>query len=263
MMVAASRVNIETLGKQTAGDTATLNSTTTLSSIKILQWNPHWECFSNHCGPKAQRALSAILAQSQVDFANIVEINERSDFYTPPWPWTIMTGRCSHPTIDSTSLIYDSNIWKTVGHAHPGCMHHHDRAFLLQVFKHKSSKEKVIVVGGHFPHGRMNDQMSAAVQKTLHFHPDVLGVILAADTNRGRGVSTRHVMSQAMGVRRGHVVASELFRTCCNNDGFHHHFDRVGATFGQSMHTEMLFDPQPWWTRKGEFHKAVLVTLQV
>lgn len=137
-----------------------------------------------------------------------------------------------------------------------------DRAFLLQVFQHRSSSDKVIVVGGHFPHGWMNNEMSAAVQSAFSSNPASLGVILAADTNRPAGVSTAQIMSESMGIS-SRIVASQLFPTCCNNDGFVNHYDRVAATFGVGMQTEMLFNPQPWWAIEGEFHKALLVTLQV
>merc|ERR1711957_938425 len=107
----------------------------------------------------------------------------------------------------------------------------------------------------------MNNEMSAAVQSAFSSKPASLGVILAADTNRPAGVPTAHIMSESMGMNSR--VSSQLFPTCCNNDGFVNAYDRVAATFGVSMQTEMLFHPQPSWGKGGEFHKAVLVTLQV
>lgn len=240
-------------------------------TLNVLQWNPHWECFTpgnaGTCWHHALGALSSILSDLKIDFANIIEINERSDFYAPPAPWRIETARCGNPAKDSTSLIYNSRDWSTVEYSLKGCMEHIDRPFMVQAFKHTSTQQKVIVVGAHFPHRASNGKIRDAVTAAMQRHPDALGVIFAADVNRESHTSTEAIMRGDVlpGWAGGKVLSAQHFPSCCHNDGFVHHYDRIGTTFGQLTNTQMLFNPHPWWTNipGSSFHKAVHATIEV
>jgi len=210
-------------------------------------------------------ALSSMLSDLSIDFANIVEINERSDVYSPPAPFSILNARCGQPVIDSTSLIYDSSVWTPVSPFKKGCMYFNDRPFLIQTFQ-RSSTEKVIVVGAHFPHGAGNGKLQIAVKAELRLHPDVLGVIFAADTNRESYTPTESIMARdVLGSVVDKIISAQKFPSCCHNDGFRHHYDRIAATFGTSVTTQMLLHPAPWWANNAhsEFHKAVVATFHM
>lgn len=240
-------------------------------TLNVLQWNPHWECFidsnSGTCWHHALGALSSILSDLSIDFANVVEINERHDFYDPPWPFRIMTSRCGYPAKDSTSLIYNSRDWTRLSSPTNGCMDKDDRPFMIQAFKHAASGHKVIVVGAHFPHHASNGELRNSVTVVMQQHPDALGVIFAADVNRESHTSTESIMRGDVlpGWANSHLVSSQHFPSCCHNDGFVHHYDRIGASFGEVTSTQMLFNPHPWWTNipGSSFHKAVHATIQV
>lgn len=250
---------------------------TRLNNFKILQWNPHWECFTpsnmGRCGHNAMGALSAILPEMSIDLANIIEINERSAFYSPPAPFRMMDARCGNPVMDSSSIIYDSSKWTPVGGVIQGCMHHHDRAFIVQTFRNAASSQKVVFVGAHFPHEASNGNLKRAVEAETHRHPDALGVIFAADVNREEQVSTEHVVlgdvhgkaHTAGAAANGRITSAKKHPSCCRNDGFVHHYDRVAATFAHRVDTQMLFDPSPWWTDipGSSFHKAIVATFHV
>lgn len=240
-------------------------------TFNVLQWNPHWECFTpgnaGTCWHHALGALSSILSDMSIDFANIIEINERSDFYTPPPPWMIQTARCGWPAKDSTSLIYNSRDWNPISASMHGCMEHVDRPFLIQSFEHTSTRQQVIVVGAHFPHSASNGKLKQAVTAAMQRHPHALGVIFAADVNRESNTPTDNIMRGDVlpDWAHGKIVTAQHFPSCCKNDGFVHHYDRIGATFGQPMRAQMLFNPHPWWTNipGSSFHKAVHVTFDL
>jgi len=250
---------------------------TRLGNFKVLQWNPHWECFKDSnmgtCGHNAMGALSSILQELHIDFANIIEINERSDFYTPPAPFRMLNGRCGHPVMDSTSIMYDSSAWTPASEFVQGCMHHHDRPYAVQTFRSTSSSEKVIFVGAHFPHSASNGNLKRAVEAETHRHPDALGVIFAADVNREHGTSTESIMlwdvhssaKTAGAAANGRITSSTRHPSCCKNDGFVHHYDRISANFAHRVATQMLFDPAPWWTNipGSSFHKAIVATFHL
>lgn len=250
---------------------------TRLNNFRILQWNPHWECFTpgnmGRCGHNAMGALSAILPEMSIDIANIIEINERSDFYSPPAPFRMMNARCGNPAKDSSSIIYDSSKWTPIGGFVQGCMHHDDRAFIIQTFRNTASSEKVVFVGAHFPHSASNGHLKRAVEAETHRHPDALGVIFAADVNREESVSTEHVVlrdvhssAKTVGAAaNGRITSAQKHPSCCHNDGFVHHYDRVATTFAHAVDTVMIFDPSPWWTNipGSSFHKAIVATFHV
>jgi len=250
---------------------------TRLNTFKILQWNPHWECFTpgnmGRCGHHAMGALSAILPEMSIDLANVIEINERSDFYSPPAPFRIMNARCGNPVMDSSSIIYDSSKWTPVGGVVQGCMHHNDRAFIIQTFRNRASSEKVVFVGAHFPHSASNGNLKRAAEAEMHRHKDALGVIFAADVNREEHVPTEHIVlgdvhsaAHTVGAAaKGRITSATKHPSCCRNDGFVHHYDRVAANFAHRVDTQMLFDPSPWWTNipGSSFHKAIVATFHV
>jgi hypothetical protein len=245
-------------------------------ALTVLQWNPHWECFASEnmdgCGNNVFDALTKMLPEKDIDFANVVEINEESDVYPPPEPWLIMTARCGQ---DSTALIYNSQEWVLVSDAITGCVvDDQDRAFVVQTFQSSATSEKVIVVGAHFPHNDFdNGNLADAVTKAMSENDDALGVVFAADTNTEVTKSTADILRGVMPSVsiEDDVASSELVVTCCHDHGYDYHtYDRIAATFATGVKTELLFDPEPSWAdiespegRAGEFHKAVLATFEI
>ena len=46
-----------------------------VDALKLMQWNPHWQCWGNTtCATNAAAALTNLLTTKQLDFANVIEL---------------------------------------------------------------------------------------------------------------------------------------------------------------------------------------------
>jgi len=62
------------LGSVHGASVASVRSSAT-TSIKLVQWNPHWQCWGNSsCTSNAAAALTTLLTTKQLDFANVIEL---------------------------------------------------------------------------------------------------------------------------------------------------------------------------------------------
>jgi len=242
-----------------------LNSSLTVT-ITALMWNPHYECFADSgCSAEATSLLSKTL-QAGIDFANIVDLE--TDYQAPAGFSLIGPYICeSH---DQVTLIYNSDKWEMKGKVGEGCLeindkNQKDRAYQVYMFESKVQVGfQVQIFGVHFPHPPLDDSL-----KTLHLSLDdaVGNVMLIADTNTGGGGS-QGIMDGILGQQATVVQTTAEEPTCCNNDGYTAGaYDRVIASFGSSMVTQMLLGPPtPEWTTLGtpqptHFHRPIIGTL--
>lgn len=243
-------------------------------ALRILMWNPHWQCFAleeiaRHCQDGATRELQKILRQG-VDFANIVELAD--DSYAPPKDFGMQHKNCG---LDRTTLLWNSSRWRPSSVARHGCMEAprawrpEDRPFLVQVFEATEQEGRVIVVGAHFPHGELKtlegaDLLAEAIRAAVD-ESGVQDIIFAADVNLESWTTSASIMERIGVPDGGGVVSTELVKSCCKNDGFTHTYDRVMANFGASMETTLLHDPLPQFARRGiwQFHKGVIGTVLI
>jgi hypothetical protein len=253
--------------------------------LQALQWNPHWEIFSTPpCATAANKQLDDVLKQFDVDFANIVMLNEdkQKPQFKPKSGWNIaVTAKCQAP--DSTVLVYNSNRWLDLGEfpAQPVniCMtvnsySKSDRPFAIQAFKHKASSQTMLVVGAHYPHPSLatanaDNHLKLVIEayKTLHGDAPVL---FMADTNmEATQESTQSLLQRLTGSHGASADQHGPMKTCCENDGYHHEYDRIGLTGAATLSfSGPLFNtPQERaWANGcnlGSFHKAVIASFDL
>eukprot|EP00406_Dinophysis_acuminata_P079744 CAMPEP_0179262990 /NCGR_PEP_ID=MMETSP0797-20121207/27650_1 /TAXON_ID=47934 /ORGANISM="Dinophysis acuminata, Strain DAEP01" /LENGTH=359 /DNA_ID=CAMNT_0020971139 /DNA_START=18 /DNA_END=1097 /DNA_ORIENTATION=- len=229
-------------------------------SLNILQWNPHWQCFVRNvhsCKSKAEEVLDSELVKGDIDFANIVELDDES--YTPPNGWSISRHTCG---MDLTALIYKSDRWhipKSAGSRATGCMVHKDRPFIVQHFAEVEAwgGRNIIVVGAHYPHTLERGTLRKGLHSVLRV-TKVKEVVLIADTNEDIHVSSSHIMA-AIEAPLGSLMSTPLRTTCCSNNRFKLNmtYDRIISNFGVDMDSTVLFDELPEWGYHGEFHKPI------
>jgi len=248
------------------------------ADLRVLQWNPHWQCFAwdaNNCTQQAQHHLRKLLFERDLDFANIIEF-EVSDFAAPPGWASVYNAACG---MDKVDLMYNQRRWvpsRSAGSSAHGCMAANDRPFVIQRFDSTIGAGSLFVIGAHFPHpvSMTNSALeeTMALKRALHTVGAAGGderVILVADTNENENTPSHGIMGQLLNLRSP-VISTSLEHTCCFDIDFKERgFDRVVANFGVGMDTEVLFDPVPAWAhevkdgeaRRGAFHKAILGTL--
>jgi len=228
---------------------------TQVKGMTLLQFNPHWECFSpvnlQSCGNQAFGVISGLLQRHQVDFANIVELPTS---YQPPKGWA-MSCRPGGGG-DTTCLIWKADTWEVIG---PGteCWFGRGRACAVMTFQHLGTDLKVTVAGAHFPHGAETGWYSEFLG-VLHFNLDKSRnvtdkVVVLADSNAGIHQKSDISLQAGMGTLRPHVKAPTVFykyRTCCNNVGYRGFFDRILANFGSSL---ALIEDGPYQGQSGGY----------
>lgn len=229
--------------------------------LRLLQWNPHWQCFGQgmDCASPAKESMSAILSLLDLDFANIVDFV--TDGYTPPLGWSMMNCTCPPKAQQVTTLIYNSDRWRLGVEpkgGQCGCMIPHGRPCIVQQFEHINNGSKLIVAGAHFPHNNNYDVLRHAIQSTSNA-TGVSRVVLIADTNVVRYTSSRTIM-QRLGIRSP-IISTDLRRTCCVGNDFYHigTFDRIISNFGLEMTTTVFFERLPAWAAASpQLHKPIM-----
>jgi len=233
-------------------------------ALNLLQWNPHWQCFEwnrNNCREEFHKSLSAQLETADIDFANIVELND--DRSRLPARWKAMHHMCG---IDRTTLIYNADRWSVPSlraSGRTGCMAHKDRPFIVQQFTEAAAwggERKVVVVGAHYPHTKERKALASALRAVVHATGEQ-SVVFLADTNEANITSNEQVFLD-IEAPDGTLRSSELQNTCCLNNDFRYEmtYDRIIANFGVDIVTTVLFDDPPRWAQ-GEFHKPIRSTL--
>mmetsp|Transcript_70759 Transcript_70759/g.199825 ORF Transcript_70759/g.199825 Transcript_70759/m.199825 type:complete len:344 (-) Transcript_70759:142-1173(-) len=229
--------------------------------LNLLDWNPHWQCFTKDndaCAKHASLFLSALLQDHDMDFANIVEFEY--EHYEAPEPWVIMRQKCG---LDISMLIYHSGRWRPAGEqaaGASGCMKTpDDRSFIVQQFEQTGGDQKLVVAGAHYPHS--GDKDRTALKDGLASVRAATGVeqvILMADTNEDASTSNEVIM-QDIGVSTDAVTGTKLENTCCFDIGYVRPFDRIIANFEANLSTLVLLEPWfPEWAKTGQLHKPMV-----
>ena len=249
------------------------------AGIRLVQWNPHYQCFTSSldCAAGASRALTALLTEApRPDFVNVVEMESA---YVPPAPYATI-GAFASCGDDWDTLIWDASRWTLLSNA-TGCMHER-RSFAVGAFRSiEDPTFALTVVGAHYPQTRTAARAyakgTAALKAALQEQP-AAAVVLLADTNvespeaaaarpAHHGVNrTNAQLAVDLGIwPRGGAEppAAPLFEACCYDDGFQWQGDRIAANFGRAGDSRLLFDPVPPWAAfdGSQFHKAVTLTL--
>lgn len=218
------------------------------SSISLLQWNTHYECFVKNTTDCCSTPLVAYLNKMlpTVDFANLSMFEKTG--YTPPSGYMIIDQFSDKPPFecgyDITTLIYNSNRWEAVGEPIYGCLITNDRAYIIQQFKEKSAgSEPVYVIGSHWSHPAQGQSYpldsTAALAKALSDNniPSTARIILLADTNDSfpdKPTSDSVLMNAILGGKATNVQGTGPKQTCCCSDpgDFPFKTDRIISNFG-------------------------------
>ena len=201
-------------------------------SISLLQWNIHYECFTENkddcCSSKVVNYLQKAIPR--VDFANL-SMFELSG-YKPPSQYGIISAYGT-PTADQcgydiTTLLYNTNNWKAVGTPIHGCLIPKDRAYIIQKFQNISDSTLIVyVIGAHFSHPKQGQTYPIASIATLKkaLLDNGIGssdkIILMADTNDNfpyKPTSDSTFMNAILDQKAKNVQGAGANQTCCCND---------------------------------------------
>jgi len=259
-------------------------------ALGMLQWNPHWECFSHRhpeCKRHAEGTVDQLLVEHAIDFANLIELEDKE--YKVPHPFEAVAHTCGR---DVLTLVHNDEKWSAsskAGATERGCMLNYDRPFLVQQFDERPAygSRRVVVIAAHYPHGGGHEELRNALASVAKA-TNVTQVVLIADTNEFRDTPNEQIMGEITArdtrgnetstgsetltgteelastvVPSGHLRGTKLLTSCCHNNDFDavHAFDRIIANFGPEMHTEMLLNDNgtlPAWAQAGKMHKPIL-----
>lgn len=286
-------LSIALISLASAANADGLSGAHTIGSIRVMQWNPHWQCFGNDaCAGNATDQLNLQLTNSDrgLDFANVIELETTS--YTAPAGWAMVGdyNSCGGKYGDWDTLFYDARKWKLVANE-TGCMYS-ARSYSIGTFSLVTDPSLVITtVGAHYPqtlnastdaYADATSNLSATIRAHIGAHVRVpvpaAKIVLMADTNT-EGPEAAAATAGHAGVNRtnGELAAdlgfwaasnpvappsAKLFKGCCAGDSppFAWQGDRIIANFGKNPVSTVLFDPAPAWVAD-EFHKGVILEL--
>jgi hypothetical protein len=244
------------------------------SAIKMYQWNPHYECFDGSTSPDcSSSALEQITSHltSDVDFANIIELEKNDDFTVSGFQR--VSYRCdTSATSDQISFFYNSARWKPETEVTQGCAPSTTRAYQVFSFSYMEDPSfKVVVAGAHFDHagpGQIPTVSTTAVADAIAKQAQSSNAdkfIFLGDTNVYINNPTMDIQTALLAgsasLSSDVCVSTPLddARTCCYNQGgsFPYPFDRIFANFGSSMEYTIHDDPVPSWATFAKFHRAI------
>jgi len=233
--------------------------------------------------------MRAMLQDSNIDFANLIEFDDFSNLTSIPDAWAWLQTTCGR---DRVALLYNASRWRIAslgGAGQVGCMISEDRPFIVQAFERIDIATKgsfdaldsVVVIGAHFPHpSRFNESLSddlvlplrLALQSVIEASA-TSEVVLIADTNEFTSTSSDLIKSY-LELPGNITMSTSLEQTCCFDNGFPtwDAYDRIIANFGSGMETVVLMDsPLPLWAqqvnpvtqKKGAFHKPIKGILKI
>jgi len=250
------------------------------STIKMYQWNPHYECFDGSTSPEcANNALQQITntLDNGVDFANIVELEQNDAFKVPGFQR--VSYKCdASKTSDQISFFYNSARWKQETEPIQDCAPTPTRAFQVFSFSYiEDPSFTVVVAGAHFDHANpgqiptvSTSAVGAAIAKQAQIsHADKF--MFLGDTNVYTNPTTdiqKALLANAPSLSNDVCISTPLdLRTCCYNQGgsssFPDPFDRIFANFGSSMSYTIDDDPTPSWAKFVKFHRGIEGVLSV
>jgi len=244
-------------------------------TIKLYQWNPHYECFVDQpdCAINALPQITTALTAG-VDFANIIELEPKDDFQVPGFNRVAYNCDPSSKGSDQISFFYNSSRWTQLTKPTQACAPSVTRAF--QVFSFASVEAqgvaplKMVVAGAHFDHAKPGDlptvsvnAVGAAMEKQAQ-DSGAENFIFLGDTNVYTNPTTdiqNALLANAPSLSGAISMSTSLQGTCCYNQGgassFPDPFDRIFANFGSSMQTTVYDDPTPAWAMFSKFHRAI------
>eukprot|EP00406_Dinophysis_acuminata_P081787 CAMPEP_0179247130 /NCGR_PEP_ID=MMETSP0797-20121207/19449_1 /TAXON_ID=47934 /ORGANISM="Dinophysis acuminata, Strain DAEP01" /LENGTH=318 /DNA_ID=CAMNT_0020954737 /DNA_START=56 /DNA_END=1012 /DNA_ORIENTATION=+ len=229
-------------------------------NVHALQWNIHGECFNpcekghgTHCDrayPKCKMNATAFLKhlmeKSSPDFAAIEQLEDAEflDHGMPPDRWGQFRTQCGgdygfgkYP-FDVAVLYYDKTKWEPLGgkdNTYGGCMErvwhaseNNYRAYVMRAFQRRENpQDQMIVVGAHYSHAVYGLDMLRMSLKVVRESSGVQKVLMLADTNRERSISSDRIM-RTIYPETASVVSAEALTTCCF-PRFQHAYDRIIA----------------------------------
>lgn len=243
------------------------------SAITMYQWNPHYECFGSAHSDCASNALQQITSHvtSDVDFANIVELEKNDDFEVSGFKR--VSYKCDSSTAsDEITFFYNSDRWKLETEPSQGCAPSPQRAYQVFSFSYiGDSSFKVVVAGAHFDHanpGQIPTISTTAIAKAIAKQAQDSNAdkfIFLGDTNVYTNPSTdiqTALLNDSPSLSNDVCMTTPLdAKTCCYNSGgsssFPDPFDRIFANFGSSMDYTIYDEPTPSWAKFDKFHRAI------
>eukprot|EP00929_Paragymnodinium_shiwhaense_P092573 TRINITY_DN52529_c0_g1_i1.p1 TRINITY_DN52529_c0_g1~~TRINITY_DN52529_c0_g1_i1.p1 ORF type:complete len:352 (-),score=62.68 TRINITY_DN52529_c0_g1_i1:2-1057(-) len=238
---------------------------TVAKAAVVLQWNPHWECFTKHpaCKTAAEASLSQLLTENDVDFANVVELEDES--YRPPEGFASISTEdlCK---ADITALFYNTKRWKVLDDYVDDprdavtCLAADGRPAIVRLFASVGDDSlRVLVVGAHFPHGQFDYSPLTKIMTKFMESSNACSTIFLADTNKNAVVTNQKIFEGLQVPGASAAAGTEPLKTCCAHDGFTYSFDRIITNAGSDVQTTLLHDPLPGWVvSTSSFHKGVL-----
>lgn len=236
------------------------------STLRLLQWNLHSECFlpcavnvTNgsasssprwphcdahypNCGRNATHELLDLLRQ--VDFAGIEQLSDQDFWQSLNSTWGQIHHSCGgtkgfgvYP-FDLASLLYrQTGGWAPSGQPVGGCMEKVNkssqvndyRAYVGQAFVHKDTGLQVIVMVAHFPHEGGYEaglELLSAELQDLKRRSGVEEVLLLADTNQQKG--NAEIMHDIDASSSAKTAGNDVQITCCYPEYFFS-YDRIIA----------------------------------
>lgn len=226
---------------------------TTPNSLKLFSWNPHYGCYldedANGCGAKATAYLTRVLDHFDIDFANVIEMEDQfkgvegelekttvdnvlgngmADRYGGIEHWT-------KPEVgqyaDYVRLFYNSQKWGLSKDHDLGLGEFPDesgaRPFIVAQFSNNADGKKVCVIAAHFPHDlakvNIGDNFSFPNSweglKTMIHDVKVCDEdspkVMMADTNQNGDVESTELANSFFD--SGQSSGSESFASCCNS----------------------------------------------
>eukprot|EP00929_Paragymnodinium_shiwhaense_P058985 TRINITY_DN29528_c0_g1_i4.p1 TRINITY_DN29528_c0_g1~~TRINITY_DN29528_c0_g1_i4.p1 ORF type:complete len:359 (-),score=73.75 TRINITY_DN29528_c0_g1_i4:105-1181(-) len=242
---------------------------TVANAVAVLQWKPHWECFKGDretvdtCKPEAEASLDEQLTQYDVDFANVIGLED--DAYQPPGNFKKVSSACG---IDVTTLFYNAARWQLLDeyvnetHSSTACLGTTDkRPALARLFASSSDDNiRVLVVGADFPHGDFHYSPLTEILMQIMESSGSCSAIFMADTSKDKSVTSQKIF-ESMLPDYPAATGTDPQKTCCARPpGFVYTFDRIITNAnGSKVQTTLLHEPlPPWVDDKWNFHKGLL-----
>jgi len=192
------------------------NNIENFSNIKVIQFNPHYQCFTNSTNCCLNKFNSWLSSKKNYDFINVCMLE--TDKLNLPNNMKIIKpiSNCGH---DTSSIIYNSSNWKPIGNLIEFCLSPKpDRICLIQKFVSKKNNKIVYIISAHFPHPYdvklkiiCDNIKTKLIENNINIILD--NIIILADTNLDD--SNRNNMLK---YNFNNFKITDNDRTCCFQD---------------------------------------------
>lgn len=216
------------------------------SHVDVLQWNTHWQCWTNEkCANFATASLEPMLAG--VDFANLIEFESSNitDLRArlPGHEITCWQDDCAYAyshTDKDMALVVRSKEWEVLQTHWIWLSEGHDRACTLQQLHSPARGMTLWFVGAHFADYEWYESSARALHEAFHAFNVSGDIIVAMDSNMPVTKSSddiAHDLALPRGVKKSLLIPSCCF---CEKEPFDRPnstftFDRILTTFGKSV----------------------------